>query len=364
MTNTRRLGELRVIVVGAALVVLAVVAVTGLFVLAARRLDIDFSDLSRDPASIVGAPPYTGWYANITIVVWTAAAAVALFAALVMRRADRGRGRMFLVVGIISAVMVGDDFFQGHEILQYNLGVPGVAVFAAYTLAAVGWAWWFRATLGAHVLTVLAAMGCWGVSAAIDTVLDESAPYAIEDGAKLAGVALWTFLIVRIALIAIGDLTPGVHIPVQRSAQARHRGPGANPSADGLAPAGLGPPTGPVPVEVRRPAETPARLDPEATRPVRHVPPRPAPPPPAPARPLPAAHPSRSPSPPVLRPRPAPPRRPGPVPPHGARPEPGPRPGWSPPRIVHDVRGPATPPPVGRPGPMHHRTDARPHHPH
>ncbi len=344
MTRTRRRGELRFNAVGAALVVLAGTAVTGLAALAAQRLDIEFSDLSRDPAAVVGAPPYTGWFANITVLVWLIPASVALFTALLTRRAgEREATRMLLTVGLISLVMVGDDFFQGHEILQYNLGLPGVAVFATYTVAALCWAWWFRRRLGVHVLTVLAAMGCWGVSATIDTLLSASAPYVIEDGAKLVGVALWTFMVVRVAFVEIANVPTGVpHIPAQRAAPARHRAPGASPEENDLTGAVHDSPEGAVPVREHRPARDLPPPDPEATTPVPRIRPRP----PRHSRPVPVSQP-------VWRPQPTPQRLPGPPLRSGPRPGPAPQPIRASPRVVHDVRLPVVPPPMRRPGPAH-----------
>ncbi|WP_300016770.1 hypothetical protein [Pseudonocardia sp.] len=348
VASRRPRGELRFIVVGAVLVVFGVALVTALGFLAAQRLDIDFSVLSRDPASVVGAPPYTGWFANITILVWLVPAAVGLFAAMVMRRAGvHAAARMFLVVGLISTVMVGDDFFQGHEILKYNLGVPGPAVFVVYTLAALGWLWWFRDRLGAHVLTGLAAMGWWGVSAVVDTLLDENAPYVLEDGAKLAGVAMWAFLVVRVALVEIAGLLPGApHIPEPRtaSASARHRGPGEPSAATGATDGDPDPDGDPAWSAASRTTEVAPRGDPEATTPVRAIPLGVAPPP-APA---------------LTGPPPRLPARPGPPRGQAPRPVPGPPPAGprhaaaQPARARNggapDLRGPATPPPVPAPG--------------
>ncbi len=186
----------------------AVVVVTAVAAGYARLEGVEFSDLSRDPAAVAGLSPYIGYYATVTLLLWWVPAIVALFTALVLRRSGDAEGsRMLLLGGLLTATMVADDGFQGHETLTFHLDLPADVVSGVYGVAAIAFAWWFRHRLGVARLALLgAAFGCWGVSSVIDNLLGVGAPYIVEDGAKLMGVALWTLAFVRISYL---ELTAG-----------------------------------------------------------------------------------------------------------------------------------------------------------
>ena len=120
-----RADELRSLATGAALVVLVVLAITAVAYAFARRMGIPFDDLSRDAASALDGPSYTGYYANLTILWWQVPATASLVASVVLRRAGRREtARMLLTGGLITAVMALDDVFLLHEFASDKLDVP------------------------------------------------------------------------------------------------------------------------------------------------------------------------------------------------------------------------------------------------
>ena len=206
-TPRRRTGDVRRTVIGALTVVLAVVGVTALFVLFARLADVPFDYFSRDVSAVLDGPFYAGTYAQFTILVWTVPTAVALTAAYVMHRVGLpGWARLLLAAGLITAVMVIDDVFLVHEAMGKYLHITEKAAPAAYFLMIVAFVYWFRRQLGINALLALGALGCWGVSATLDSLLHLSSDFAIEDGMKLVGVGIWTYMVLRLATDAMIEL--------------------------------------------------------------------------------------------------------------------------------------------------------------
>jgi hypothetical protein len=204
VSRRRQAGELRFVVLGALLTVVAVTAVTAVFWLFAEVQDVSFGDLSRDPSAVLGGQYYVGYFSNFTIFVWTGGAAAALFSAAVLFLARRRAAARFLLVGgLITVAMVVDDLFLVHETVGYRLGDREEIFFVAYGIAAVAFAWLHRRRLGAGCLLLLAAFGCWGASAGLDIVLSIEAPFIVEDGLKFLGVGLWSLMIVRASLVEL-----------------------------------------------------------------------------------------------------------------------------------------------------------------
>lgn len=155
-----------------------------------------FGDLSRDPVTVLGGVYYTGYYSNLVVLAWSVAAISSVFAGLVLGRAGyREAARCLLAGGALSSVMLLDDFFLLHEEVYRHAGVPEFVVYLAYTAGMLGFALRYRHRLGAGMLLVFGTLSCWGISTVIDLI--NKGPFVLEDGAKAAGVALWSLLMIR-----------------------------------------------------------------------------------------------------------------------------------------------------------------------
>lgn len=211
---------IRSIVLGLVATALVSLAVQGL----AGLRGVGFEDFSKDPAQHLDGEFFTGWYHYLVVLVWQVPATTALVGSYVLHRIGRAApARMLLVAGVLTAAMVLDDLFLLHDAVYRNLGVPQVAVYAGYGLATVAFAWAYRARLGAGVLLLAGTLVCWALSAGIDVLLREDAPYVVEDGAKAAGVVLWTLLVVP---LAVGELRRALVDRMPRPAPSpvgRHR---------------------------------------------------------------------------------------------------------------------------------------------
>jgi len=165
----------------------------------------------RDPTTTLRGHPLTGVQSHLGVLVWWAAAAVCLFCATVLRRAQGDRRlRSFLIwSGVITAVLAADDLFVVHEELAPRyLGLDEKAILVAY-VTAVGWYLLrFRAIiLGSEYTLLLAALLLFGSSIAVDKLVGDrwASPWRIiiEDGLKLLGIVSWSAYLVRASARAL-----------------------------------------------------------------------------------------------------------------------------------------------------------------
>ncbi|WP_214365517.1 hypothetical protein [Pseudonocardia sp. H11422] len=190
----------------------ATAAVIGAFCIAGHVAGVPFGEFSKEPVDALSAPRYTGWFAHLVVLVWQVAATAALVGALVLRRAGQREAALFLFAGgVLTGLMVVDDFFLLHEAVYPKLGIPEEVVYGLYAAGAATFAWRFRRRLGGDVVLLVAAYGFWGASVGLDIVYSLGGPLALlpEDGTKAMGTALWSVLMVRLALAEISAVLPG-----------------------------------------------------------------------------------------------------------------------------------------------------------
>jgi hypothetical protein len=206
VSSGRATGELKSLVVGLLVVLILASVVTALATAFAASVGREFEDLSRDPAAVGNLPNYIGYYANLTIYLWQIPGSAAILASVLLRYAGHRRlSWMFLTGGAITCFMALDDFFMIHETLSETLHLSQKAEPIAYALAIGAWTWVYRRTLRWNIALVVVAMGFWGISAALDALdLDG---FVAEDGAKLFGVAVWTFMMMRLVLRSLREVT-------------------------------------------------------------------------------------------------------------------------------------------------------------
>jgi hypothetical protein len=168
---------------------------------------VPFSDLIKDAHAVAGVPFYVGLISNIGILLWGAAAAVCLFAGLILFRTREVEwGRFLLASGIFSTVLTLDDMFQLHEVVMpVYLGVPQKLVYVAYVLAALVYLFAFRKTILKTEFSLLAvALALFAVSVGLDGQSKPGMPLswvpevkAMEEAAKLMGILAWLTYFVR-----------------------------------------------------------------------------------------------------------------------------------------------------------------------
>jgi hypothetical protein len=153
---------------------------------AAYVLGEPLESLTRDAAATLDVLPTTGALSVLNGMVWSAAGVLSIFVAWV-HPAERGRMRPF---GALLLFLAADDALLLHEYVGPYVGVPEVAFYVAYVVAA-GWILWAFVKAGVHRITATYVLGgaFLGCSVLLDVAnLDL---YFVEDGVKLIGALVW-----------------------------------------------------------------------------------------------------------------------------------------------------------------------------
>lgn len=178
---------------------------------------VPFTYLTRDPATLGGLHPLMGSVSMLGIILWAAAAAVSLLAALhLVRRGAAGAG-FYVASGALSAWLMFDDAFLFHEVLAPDhLGISNEVVLAGLALATAAWLGIYRAAiLKAGPFFLILALGFFALSLGVDAVADNAAGDSedvswrifLEDGPKWMGITCWLAFHVNAALFALDEKT-------------------------------------------------------------------------------------------------------------------------------------------------------------
>jgi hypothetical protein len=182
------------------------VAVVGAFAIVCWKTGIPFSDLTRDTSEILHVPFYLGVLSHLGILVWSASAALCLFAAAAgPPQSEFKERRLYLVAaGLLTLWLALDDLLTLHEIVLPNLlSVRQRMVIAAYIVIVFLFLFRFRKVILKTEFPILvAAFGFFGVSVVADAIQSRftiPAQHYVEDGSKLMGIVGWTVYFARTA---------------------------------------------------------------------------------------------------------------------------------------------------------------------
>lgn len=156
---------------------------------------IDAELVLRDLAQTCKVPLGVGLLSNLGYLLWTAAAAIALFAALSGVTGARGRHRQLLLLGGgFSLLLALDDMFLLHD--RY---VGATFLYVLYAAFAVALLLRYRRLVPAlGGMSFLVAVALLGGSVILDA-LQEMLPFGynavqlVEEGFKFLGIAAWLF---------------------------------------------------------------------------------------------------------------------------------------------------------------------------
>lgn len=188
-----------------------------ILLLVSKSADIPISTFTRDPTAVLQGKFYVGLLSNTGIVLWSAAAAICIFSAVLAGGDLHGRRlRLFLLAsGLFTLLLLMDDLFLFHEeIAPHFLNVRERYVLLSYGLIMAAYLVKFwRTILETDFSLLFVAGGCFMLSVFIDknsfAALPD--PYLLEDGAKFSGIAFWLLYLSRTALQAhrVGSGEPG-----------------------------------------------------------------------------------------------------------------------------------------------------------
>ncbi len=162
----------------------------------ATRKDVPLDTLTKDPTAIMGAPFYLGFFSNLSVVIWSCAFAITIFAVYRIRQFRSLRESYFFLLfsAFITLLMTMDDLYQLHEfVLPHYLYVPENAVLLTYFNIYLIYGIRFRKQLEQTDFVVLAlSFGFLGLSTAIKLLpLPIPQDTFLKDGFKLFGAVTW-----------------------------------------------------------------------------------------------------------------------------------------------------------------------------
>ncbi len=163
----------------------------------------------RDPAAIANHPVYYGAFSNLSILFWSASAAICLFSSYLLNQlsAKAEHIRFLLAFGCFSTVLCLDDLFMLHErLFPEKLNIPESIVFIGYAAAFIVLVFRFRQRLrSTEPVFFLVSCLLFAVSIFLDVlpiqgILTKDDIYLLEDGAKILAIFFWLAYFAKISV--------------------------------------------------------------------------------------------------------------------------------------------------------------------
>jgi hypothetical protein len=212
---------------------------------------------TRDPAAIYESDPFFGALSSLGVVLWAAAASIALFTAGLLPRTARKRqlsGFLF-AAGAFTSWLLLDDLFMLHErVIPDSLGIPQTAIILAYAAIVAALLVRYRAVIAlTDYRPLVLALGFFAASVIIDQGPGGWHQWAglvlVEDGAKLFGIVSWfVFFATTAKAAALSRLNDRVSAPAEWPSRSRTPAGAVMSRADSPTRAALGS----IPVDARR----------------------------------------------------------------------------------------------------------------
>jgi hypothetical protein len=171
------------------------------------------SNLTRDTATILNGPAYTGALSNLGIILWSATAAIMLFSAvhLYKNTVQRRAALMTLLFGLLTTMLCFDDTYQFHEkAFSGVIYVPEELIYLFYLTCIVVIATVCRVIVVTTPFIIgITAMAFFGISILIDEINLPSGRHDafVEDCFKFIGIVLWTVYHFKSAFGFISDVS-------------------------------------------------------------------------------------------------------------------------------------------------------------
>ncbi len=120
------------------LYLLSVLGLT-LTVIVCSIYDAPIVKFTRDPASIAEISPFHGLLSSIGVLLWCSTAVAALFSYFLLRKSgDKSEFKGFLLTGgLLTSMLLVDDYFMFHDWILPKLGIGEHAVFLFFALSIV-----------------------------------------------------------------------------------------------------------------------------------------------------------------------------------------------------------------------------------
>ena len=175
--------------------------------------NIEPANLTRDTATILNGPAYTGALSNFGILLWSATAAIMIFSAvhLYKNTVQRRAALMTLLFGLLTTMLCFDDTYQFHEkAFSGIIYVPEELIYLFYLTCIVVIATVCRVIVVTTPFIIgITAMAFFGISILIDEINLPSGRHDafVEDSFKFIGIVLWTVYHFKSAFGFISDVS-------------------------------------------------------------------------------------------------------------------------------------------------------------
>lgn len=173
---------------------------------------VPIGNITRDPATIALHPPYYGALSNLSILLWSASAAVCWLSAALLRviQPKAEKERFFSVYAALSTALCLDDTYLLHESILPNrlpiISIPETVVVLAYVVTlTVSIVYFRKLLLKTQVWAFVVSLLLFGIAVGVDqlvpeTLLSEDSLFLIEDGSKLLAIFFWLAYFVRTSI--------------------------------------------------------------------------------------------------------------------------------------------------------------------
>lgn len=171
----------------------------------AKYKNVDPGFMTRDTATVLKGPAYTGFISNIGIICWIIGGSICVFTATLLFKAGE-RSKIlyfFLLSGMLSFLLGADDMFQLHEKLLTHFVYFAenlFYLFYAFVILYITLYCWQYFSKTEFVFLVM-AIGLFFLSLVVDRFNSANNLKSAfwEDTPKFLGIILWTVYFLRTA---------------------------------------------------------------------------------------------------------------------------------------------------------------------
>jgi hypothetical protein len=170
------------------------------FIIGAQH-DIPVAKFTRDPAAILHTNPFTGVISNIGILFWCSTSAVCFFSSAIhSKKGNIVVGKFLLFSGVLTSVLLLDDFFMFHEyVFPKILHIPENVSYLGYlALISIYFIKFRSAIFRSEYIILFIACIFFSLSIISDVFLPQrDMGFLVEDGFKLFGIVTWSIFLTR-----------------------------------------------------------------------------------------------------------------------------------------------------------------------
>ncbi len=165
--------------------------------------------MMADPIVYLEGEIYTGAVSSLGAIIWMCAAAIALFAGVVLVQMQSAAefGKFLLHIGILTAALSVDDFFLIHDVVAPHFGINEKFIYSLYALLSAYIFFRFpREILKTDNFLLFLGFFMFASSILLD-VTPFSGPTVgfLEDACKFVGIVAWSTYLVRTSWMTLSQ---------------------------------------------------------------------------------------------------------------------------------------------------------------